>query len=498
MNHLLLKPQFRLVLLYIALAELLSFLGWYHPVINRSAFAGILLLTLWFGLRRLETALWVVLIELIIGAKGYLFSWPLGGATISIRLGLFGVLIVCWLWWVWREKRLAIRQSQTWRWYLAWLAMIALGVLVAILRGVPQSAIFFDANGYLYFGLAPVFFHVWRSAESRQRFWTIFWAGIVALSLKTLVLLLLFASQVNILPELYRWVRDTRVYEITQQKFNFYRIFSQSQIFALAGFILSAIPVSIAWVERKKIALSSMALVVITSLTVVLSLSRSLWLALGIVLCVWLVVLIRSYHLTARRLTTYLSIATLIVIGEIGLLYCLVNSPNWLRSSRTTISLSSLVEERVSSTSQAGLQSRWNLIEPMWETIRARPVAGSGFGQSVSYVSSDPRVVAETGGRFNTYSFEWGYLDLWLKVGLIGLLVYLIYLWKIARTGLAALRQSPTANRSLTLAWLLVLLGLVSVHLTTPYLNHPLGIGLLLLIAVAFESFLSPNESTST
>ncbi len=96
---------------------------------------------------------------------------------------------------------------------------------------------------------------------------------------------------------------------------------------------------------------------------------------------------------------------------------------------------------------------------------------GSGFGKRVTYISNDPRVLSfNPSGRFTTFSFEWGYGDLWLKMGIPGLLAYgalLVFLW----------RRIPK-NYHPAFAALLI------VHFFTPYLNHPLGLGVLIAVSV--------------
>ena len=85
-------------------------------------------------------------------------------------------------------------------------------------------------------------------------------------------------------------------------------------------------------------------------------------------------------------------------------------------------------------------------------------------------MSNDPRIRAEfPDGRYTTSAFEWGYLDIWLKIGLLGLLAYLILIVKIARESLKAGLLGEILFIALT--------ALVITHTFSPYLNHPLGIG---------------------
>jgi O-antigen ligase len=111
--------------------------------------------------------------------------------------------------------------------------------------------------------------------------------------------------------------------------------------------------------------------------------------------------------------------------------------------------------------------------------IEQEPFFGQGFGSTVTYFSSDPRVLlTNAGGTYTTYAFEWGYLSLWLKIGLLGTLVYLLFLWQLVRDSL------KIASQNKNYIFFALPAGIIFLAVTnafTPYLNHPLGIGFLVL-----------------
>jgi len=108
------------------------------------------------------------------------------------------------------------------------------------------------------------------------------------------------------------------------------------------------------------------------------------------------------------------------------------------------------------------------------------PLLGSGFGATVTYQSSDPRIVASTGGSYTTSAFEWNYHDIIIKMGIFGLLAYGYLLWQI----LSALIKTDPRRR----IWLVpAFFALVILNAVSPYLNHPLGIGYLALLLAFAE-----------
>jgi O-antigen ligase len=118
------------------------------------------------------------------------------------------------------------------------------------------------------------------------------------------------------------------------------------------------------------------------------------------------------------------------------------------------------------------------------------PIEGSGFGATITYQSRDPRIVQATGGEYTTYAFEWGWLDLWYKLGLLGLVLVLAILFRL---GYGFWRLRPQDWQ--TWAIIIGLVSLATVHFFTPYLNHPLGFGI--LIALEAGLFVAPIASRS-
>jgi O-antigen ligase len=146
-----------------------------------------------------------------------------------------------------------------------------------------------------------------------------------------------------------------------------------------------------------------------------------------------------------------------------------------------------IFRERLTSVAEdAAARSRWQLLGPLWAAVWRAPLLGSGFGSIVEYKSADPRIVRQTGGTYRTYTFEWGYLDLWLKMGLLGFGAIGLILVVLVRD-LSILWQNKKYSPwgRLAFGFCLGLLTLAATHVFSPYLNHPLGFGVLLLV-IAF------------
>jgi O-antigen ligase len=158
------------------------------------------------------------------------------------------------------------------------------------------------------------------------------------------------------------------------------------------------------------------------------------------------------------------------------MIYLVVAFPYWQTQSAD---FSSSFLARADSGNDAAVASRWSLLPVLLKEIVREPFFGQGFGSTVTYHSQDPRVLqSNPGGSYTTYAFEWGYLSLWLKLGLLGLGAYLLFLWQLTAD------SWKIGCRTKNYIFLALPAGIIFLAVTnafTPYLNHPLGIGFLVL-----------------
>ena len=202
--------------------------------------------------------------------------------------------------------------------------------------------------------------------------------------------------------------------------------------------------------------------------------------------------------LKAKWRSVGISAAYLVAVFLAGfiLIFALMNIPP--RKGKPA-SLSSLVSERATTQEAAG-QSRMELLKPLWKGILKHPIIGSGFGATITYNSKDPRILQNNpSGEYTTFSFEWGYLDLWYKMGILGPLAYLgligsvlLALWRVIKEKSEMVLVGINVQ-AISLGVFAALIALAAVHFFTPYLNHPLGIGFVILSSI-FAVFVKNRE----
>ena len=480
------KALYLRVILFCLLVELISFWAWLYPVFNLAVFGVVVILVFVLALKQLNWAFYIAAAELIIASQGYLFSFQLGTTLVSLRIGIFIAIMSAWLIQLfyqsgWRNYQQQVKAFKFLKPYL-WLALVlSWGFLWSVWRDNNFGYLFLDFNNWLFF----LYFLPLINLYNYKNFWpqlnVVILAALSWLVVKTFIFLYIFSHQfIWALPELYHWIRDTHIGEITLLSNNFYRIFLQSQFYALIAFLI-LLPNYLNkplnnFYRQASYWFSSLLLAVI-----LISFSRSFWLGLlaalifyfgrlffGLSLDNWR----RRFHLLFK---VNLKLLSLIILSLILILF-LVNAPPYLDREN----LGSLLTRRSTQIEAAG-SSRLNMLKPLAQAIVRHPLLGSGSGTTVTYRSLDPRVLTTTAGasgEYTTYAFEWSYLDLWLKVGLLGMIVYLGLIFKIAQFLWLHFRASQ-----LTLGLFLSLLAFLVLNIFTPYLNHPLGIGYILWLS---------------
>lgn len=468
--------------------ETLSFFSFSHPLLNQWVLIALALAVLVVSFYRLEYGLLAVLAELFVGSMGHLFYFDLGGHIIGLRIALWlavmSVFVIKMIYQMIKSQKdgsywESFRNFSGRNYFLALSAFIILAVINGVVRGHNLSLVFSDFNAWIYFSLLGPIIAVYSRADQKklERLYTLFLAAAIWLSLKTLILLFVFTHNSGWAPDIYLWLRKTLVGEMTPTKTGWPRIFIQGQIFSAIAFLC------IFWLSQVKLKLKDLfgryniimlsgAALFLSS--VLISFSRSFWVAL---LGSLFISLLLIWRLTSFK-KALVSAIWLVAAGLVSFLmmYLVVAWPYFQTQSGN---FGSDFLERVSNGNEAALASRWSLLPVLTGEIKKEPFFGQGYGATVTYFSRDPRILQNNpSGEYTTYAFEWGYLDLWLKLGLLGLLVYL---WLLFRLLVAGIKKGMANNDYLLFGLTAGLLFLMITNAFTPYLNHPLGIGFLLL-----------------
>lgn len=490
--------------LIILTLEILSYLAFSLPSFSLPIFIFVAFAFLMIAIYKIEYALLFSFAELIIGSMGHLFFLELGDFRLSIRIIFWLIIILVFslkflLQFIKQKKESPYFERIKNFGFLNIFAFLGLVVIFSFIRGLlagtPLVVVVNDFNSWLFFLLIFPFLALidFRNKNLVSNLKVILFTSIIWLSLKTLFLLAVFSHNLSFALEIYSWLRKTLVGEITAGVWP--RIFIQSQIFSGAAFFIFFVLAQfslkkgdstlLTQTKNFKVCLNNflsrdnLILIFLSALTfstIILSFSRSFWLAFTLVIILSLILIWRFYNFKEVIKSLVWLIISFII--SFILIYLITILP---LSGFNSANLSRGLSERLSQDlSEPALASRWSLLPVLWSEIKEAPLLGKGFGAEITYISSDYRVLERNpSGEYKTSAFEWGYLDIWLKIGLLGLLGYLVLLLKVIFSAF----KFGLDQGGLYLGLGLALVFLAIVHLFTPYLNHPLGIGLLIVCA---------------
>lgn len=469
----------------ITVLELVSALTIFHPMAHGAALVFTTLVVAVLAYRKPSLAVSLLLIEYVIGSKGALLRFGgdgVGHGGVPLRIAWFLAFLLGWSIWSLRCKT-----YRDWSIYLRGRCiylLLAMVLVYAFVRGfvLHNTFVFDDANAWAVWLLLLPALDLARHKKDEllHHVPQALLAAFVWMSLKTLGLFYLFSHLTDPLwlEPIYLWVRRTGVAEITRALagVNVGRVFFQSHIYVLPVILGGAWYV---WL-KKDMPRVGWIVSILAWATLTVSLSRSLVMGVvaGMIASIGLFFYRRGDTPVARsvdrpkegrhayrpfiELTSFIAM----ILGGFFLVVALFYAPPHPSSG----SLVRLVISRTDLTGEAAV-SRWKLLPMLWQAVERHPVLGSGFGATVTYVTHDPRVVAATGGSYTTYAFEWGWLDHWFKLGILGIP---LLLWIMVR--LMALSWRSPEPLWIRATLVTSLLALAVTHVFTPYLNHPLGI----------------------
>jgi O-antigen ligase len=471
-NNLFLKWSIIFVIL-----ELLSALAWRFDIMSLFGLILIALAIIFFLFRKPIYFLYIPLAEIFWGSLGHSFDYNFINTRLLVFILVFIVFVVKN---ISNLKNLKIfRDKVLFRLYLALLFFIIITAVSGYYGSYDLKKVFFDANAYLYLLYLPIWYQVYDKKYIKEIFKILTAAGLI-IALKTLVLLNIFSQDYKFLntESIYKWVRDTRTGEITPFKDSFFRIFLQSQFYLILAWFYLFLK-QIKDLKNKY----NFLLISLVSAALLISLSRSFWLGAFVGL---LFLLINIFIYQKKKISIFIFLYLIsVALAGILLVQVFYNLPIYKNINIFT--------QRTANTSEAAVSSRSQLLSPMWQIIKERPVIGHGFGKEITYQSSDPRIknTDNPAGWTTTYAFEWGWMDQLVKGGVLFVILFVIWIMQLYYRAYSRLTEDPVLSLTVTAT----LTSLLIIHIFTPYINHPLGLAFLMLVSIIFSPYAKKAHS---
>jgi len=506
------------------LVYFLSYLGFLYPFINSFVFWLIIVIFIVTCFYKIEYGLLILLAELFIGSKGYLFSFSISNFVVSLRLALFVLLSLFWLFYRFKSKNIRFFKTNLLIPFIIFILFLVVGVIIGLIKNNPKI-LFFDVNAYLYFALILIIFDLIFEKQQIKKIWLVFTAAVITLSLFTLFVLTNFgliiynpnlakATQVeeeqlrkleelSTIPEnarlaqttkiareklklnwsditrdkstLYRWLKDSGMAEVSYIGGRFFRVFSPSQFYVAIYLIIL---LGYFFHKKTKVFIRSdlpwIIIFVLLLVSTLVGFSRSFWLGL-IAGFIYLL-----FGLSVKRIVKIICNVTILLIFTTMVVY-FVSNP-----------FTQIIKERITSfinpTSELAATNRMSMLSPILQKIKESPIIGSGFGTLITFKALIPGTdIVE---YIKVYIYEWAYLDIIVKIGILGLFSYLFFIAIVIKNAYHSLKNNEDIETKIFIRGMLAgLIFLLVVHLTTPFLNHPLGIGYLIICSVVFWLF---------
>jgi len=454
--------------------QLLSLLGYFYPSVSTLVFFLVVSGTALLAWHKVEYGFLILIFEFFAGHGGHLFEF----ADLSLRTTLFLIVIFIWLF-----NKLTRRtedkgffrfsaNSPLLILFSLLLFLIFFGLVNGIINNNDILAIK-DFMNYWYLFLIFPLVDLLKKQDFKERVFAVSKVGIIGIVLLTFIVFILFTTDlVEVHDSFYWWWREVVIGKATYAGNNFFRIVTPAHLLILPIFLVLLGLLSVS--EKKEKGGTRCKLVwlaVPASLAVLINFSRAYF--LGIL--VGLIFLLKG--LNWRRWLIFSLTVVVVLALEFGLLYALVSGGQvfqgfgYFRERMKTVLAP---EDELSSL------TRMNILPVLAEKIKERPFFGRGLGAEVSYQNSLTKEIQ------TTFHLDWGYLEIWLELGLLSLLVYALILFFIFYRGWRKIKTLPSGNifeKRLVVGLLAGLASIAVANLTSPFLFHPLGIFYLVFTA---------------
>ena len=340
----------------------LSAIAYRFPIIGTVATIIMALVAVVVSSRRLIYGVALMLAELIFGSLGgAALTIQAAGHTVPLRIALFVAVAAVWTVRM-AQRRVKTPEKALVMAVLALLAVVGWAVANGLLHGIPWRDVYTDANAYLALPMILFFASAVENSDDQKRLRIVLRNGGFALLVFSMLALYLFSHGFSDYWTLaaYKWLRDSRIAEITALPGGLFRFFMQSTIIIVIGLCMTLYRFL---QERNRIWLFG----IVSAAVLVISLSRSFALGLaGAIVCL-IIVLIgsRRVELVGRAALR----ASVVLIGGVALFFLVLKFP--LPASRTQESFQQLLNSRGGATREAASASRWALLPKLNEKIVA-------------------------------------------------------------------------------------------------------------------------------
>jgi len=444
------------------LFQILSFLGYLRPVLANVIFLLIVLSAIFLSVYKIEYGFFILVFEFLSGHGGLLFEFK----GISLRLTLFIVVMLVWIikkffsekW----ENLFSQKKSPFCILFLVFLILILFGLIQGIARNDSILAVK-DFINYSYFLLFFPLTDILKKDKSDQKFFNLAQGATIGIGISTVIVLILFGSGlVQVHDSFYWWWRNIVVGKATFMSGSFFRIVTPAHLIILPLFLIY---LSLLFETKLKLKKQFFFfwLAVLSSLAILINFSRAYLLGFFVGL------IFLAKELSKKKWLIFSLSIILILIFEFCFIYTLfggegvLNGFGFFKNRLGTI---------ISPQEETSSLTRMVILPILTQKIKLDPIFGSGLGGIVSYLDPVTHQIQ------STFHLDWGYLEIWSELGLIGLLIFLSLFGFIFYQGFKMIKifSQDIFKKRIIIGLMGGLAALMVASLTGPFIFHPLGI----------------------
>ena len=407
-----------------------------------------------------EWAWCMLLTEIFLGGSGHYFEL----AGLSIRTLFIITFLFLWLAPHFGQKLLPQKlKIQT------ELNYILLALFVAVIFAAGNG--FFNNNvGNVIQDLMPFgfllllfpSFHSFTNEKTQHYLVRLIAVFTMGTALFTSISFVLFSSQTLLIhQDFYKWFRDVNVGKITDLKTGFFRIVESSHLFIVPILLLITSLRMRAEKHNKMWRVMQILLILI----LIFNLSRGYFLALTAGL------LILKYKHTWKKWFLESLAVFILTIGIFTLVHLFASgwtSPGW---ELLGLRLKSFTYPEI----EISTNTRMMILPQIWEKIKQAPIIGSGLGEKITFMNS------ATYETITTLHFDWGYLEMWTELGIVGALAMIALYVFTAILLIKKIKKTPDWH-DFDVGLLAGIVALLVMNITLPALFHVFGILFLVFV----------------
>lgn len=452
-----------IIIIIFIIVHIFSYLGYLWPTWSGIFFWLIFLSALIFAIWKIEYGFCFLLAEFFIGHEGLFFEF----ADISIRLALFLMLMVVWgIKFLKEKERKTVFKNFFKDPGLIILLILFFFILLAFLQGLIRndfSLAFKDFINYAYLFLIFPLIGFFQKKDLWKNIFTLAKGAIIGISILTLILFILSATGVvQVHDHFYWWWRGTVIGKITDAGNNFFRIVTPAHLLVLPFFM-----VCLGFLLRKKIKPRAkkifLGLTLLTSLILVLNFSRAYFLG------IFAGLLFFKKDINWSKWLKIVFLVFIILMVEFVAIFGIVSGGKIGEGFNI---FTGRIETIAQPEKEASSLTRMNILPKLLEEIKKAPFFGQGLGSTITIFD------VTTNQEKTTFHLDWGYLEMWREIGLVGLVSYGLLIFYIFYFSFKKMRKmkKDSKERRLILGLLAGLISLMVTNLTAPVLFHSLGI----------------------